>query len=59
MVGRRTVIVPGTIALTLSCLVIGICGSFPVTDRAAQWVIVIAQFFWYRALKIELTQDYV
>jgi hypothetical protein len=59
VLGRRAVIVPGTIALTLSCLVIGICGSVPVTNRAAQWVIVIAQFFWYHALKIELTQDYV
>ena len=50
VLGRRTMIVPGTFALTVTCLVIGICGSVPVTNKAAQWVIVVAQFFWYYSL---------
>jgi MFS family permease len=47
VLGRRALIIPGSFAITVTCLVIGICGSLPLTNKAAQWVIVVGEFFWY------------
>jgi MFS family permease len=43
--GRRALLVPGIIALTLILLVMGICGCF--TTSPALWIIIVCIFLWY------------
>jgi hypothetical protein len=42
--GRRALLLPGIIALTLILLLMGIMGC--VTSSAALWVIVVCVFLW-------------
>ena len=46
--GRRALLVPGIIALTLILLVMGICGCF--TTSPALWIIIVCIFLWYLLL---------
>lgn len=43
--GRRKLLVPGMIILTLICLVMGIMGC--LTSKAAFWVSIVCIFLWY------------
>ncbi|PMD60991.1 general substrate transporter [Hyaloscypha bicolor E] len=49
--GRRALLVPGIIALTLILLVMGICGCF--TTSPALWIIIVCIFLW--AIAYQLT----